>query len=62
MRRGAYVVRRRALLALGLCFAASAARADEDVAVPVPLRMELLLKVASYDRNLPSRAAQRRAC
>lgn len=32
-------------------------RADEDVAVPVPLQMELLVKVAAYDRNLPTRAA-----
>jgi hypothetical protein len=30
--------------------------ADEDVAVPVPLQMDLLLKVAGYDRNLPARA------
>jgi hypothetical protein len=27
-----------------------------DVAVPVPLQMDLLLKVAGYDRNLPARA------
>jgi hypothetical protein len=30
--------------------------ADEAVAVPVPLQMELLLKVASYDKNLGARA------
>ncbi len=30
--------------------------ADEEVAVPVPLQMELLLKVASYDKNLGARA------
>lgn len=30
--------------------------AEEDVAVPVPLQMDLLLKVAGYDRNLPARA------
>lgn len=30
--------------------------AADDVAVPVPLQMELLLKVAGYDRNLPARA------
>jgi hypothetical protein len=28
----------------------------DDVAVPVPLQMDLLLKVAGYDRNLPARA------
>src|SRR5689334_15243190 len=31
------------------------ALAQEDVAVPVPLQMDLLLKVAGYDRNLPAR-------
>ncbi len=30
--------------------------ADEEVAVPVPLQIELLVKVAAYDRNLPARA------
>lgn len=30
--------------------------ADEDVAVPVPLQIELLLKVAGYDKNLAARA------
>jgi len=34
----------------------SVARADEDVAVPVPLQIELLLKVAGYDKNLAARA------
>jgi hypothetical protein len=33
--------------------------ADEEVAVPVPLQMELLLKVASYDKNLGARAPDR---
>lgn len=28
----------------------------DEVAVPVPLQMDLLLKVAGYDRNLPTRA------
>jgi hypothetical protein len=28
----------------------------EDVVVPISLQMELMLKVASYDRNLPQRA------
>ncbi len=32
------------------------ALADEDVAVPVPLQIELLLKVAGYDKNLAARA------
>jgi hypothetical protein len=32
------------------------ARSDEDVAVPVQLQMELLVKVAAYDKNLASRA------
>jgi hypothetical protein len=32
------------------------ALADEEVAVPVPLQMELLVKVAGYDKNLPARA------
>jgi YfiR/HmsC-like len=32
------------------------ARADDDVAVPVPLQIELLLKVAGYDKNLAARA------
>jgi hypothetical protein len=30
--------------------------AEEDVAVPVQLQMELLVKVAGYDKNLPARA------
>jgi hypothetical protein len=52
---------RRAMLgaALGGLFAGLYPRgllADDDVAVPVPLQMDLLLKVAGYDRNLPARA------
>lgn len=54
-------MRRRGLLsALSLLVASGfwgqSSRADEEVAVPVPLQMELLLKVASYDKNLPARA------
>lgn len=42
------------ILVLGLIVHPSGA--EEDVAVPLPLQMELLLKVAAYDRNLPARA------
>jgi len=54
-------VRRRPLLAggfalLGQALLALRGRADEEVAVPLPLQMELLLKVASYDKNLAARA------
>lgn len=54
-------MRRRGLLsALSLLVAGGfwgrSGLADEEVAVPVPLQMELLLKVASYDKNLPARA------
>jgi hypothetical protein len=45
------------LLGLGLGLG-TPARADE-VAVPVALQVELLVKVASYDRNLASRAGPR---
>ncbi|HVY48094.1 MAG TPA: YfiR/HmsC family protein [Minicystis sp.] len=31
----------------------------DEVAVPVPLQMQLLAKVAGYDRNLPARAGDR---
>src|SRR5262245_51107243 len=52
---------RRSVLraALGTLLVGSLPRralAQEDVAVPVPLQMDLLLKVAGYDRNLPARA------
>jgi len=40
-----------------LCLAAPVAA--EDVSVPVSLQMELLLKVASYDKNLKQRAGER---
>lgn len=38
------------------CLVVGLARADEDVSVPVPLQVELLLKVAGYDKNLAARA------
>ncbi|GMV16291.1 MAG: YfiR family protein [Sorangiineae bacterium PRO1] len=44
-----------ATAALGL---PGAARADE-VTVPVPLQIELLAKVAAYDKNLPARAGSK---
>lgn len=44
-----------AALALPL-LTTSPALADDEVAVPVPLQIELLLKVAGYDKNLPARA------
>jgi hypothetical protein len=47
---------RAALGALLLELAPRRVLAADDVAVPVPLQMELLLKVAGYDRNLPARA------
>ena len=47
---------RFALLALALV--EGTLRADQDVLVPVPLQMELLTKVAAYDKNLPGRARQ----
>lgn len=52
---------RRCMLrsALGVVACLAAPRtllAEEDVAVPVPLQMDLLLKVAGYDKNLPARA------
>jgi hypothetical protein len=52
--------RRAVLLATLACAVALVtpplALADDDVSVPVPLQIELLLKVASYDKNLPQRA------
>ncbi len=45
-----------ALLALALT--GGSARADDEVLVPVPLQIELLTKVAAYDKNLPGRARQ----
>lgn len=44
------------LLCVASTLASSFARADEEVAVPVQLQIELLLKVAGYDKNLPARA------
>jgi hypothetical protein len=50
-------IRRGLLLGLPAAFLPRSLAAQEDVAVPVPLQMELLVKVASYDKNLPARAA-----
>ncbi len=44
-----------ALLAIALMLLGGALRAD-DVAVPIAHQMDLLAKVASYDRNLAARA------
>jgi YfiR/HmsC-like len=43
-------------LALAVTLASLPSLADEEVAVPVPLQMELLVKIAGYDKNLPARA------
>jgi hypothetical protein len=43
-------------LALAITLASLPSLADEEVAVPVPLQMELLVKIAGYDKNLPARA------
>jgi hypothetical protein len=40
-----------------ICFAGPVGA--EDVSVPIPLQMDLLLKVASYDKNLKQRAHDR---
>ena len=55
--RQAHLGRRAALvgLVMGLGLVAATAVA-EDVTVPVPLQAELIVKVASYDRNLAARA------
>ena len=50
-------LRRALLLALPAALVPARAEGQEDVAVPVPLQMDLLLKVASYDKNLAARAA-----
>jgi len=49
-------VLRISLLALALVLVPPPLSADEEVAVPVPLQMDLLVKVAGYDKNLPARA------
>ena len=49
---------RRFLLALAALLAVSRVRAEE-VSVPVSLQIDLLLKVASYDKNLRRRAGER---
>lgn len=47
-------------LAIALCGLVLASRAAaEDVSLPVPLQIALLLKVASYDKNLAERAGDR---
>lgn len=52
--------RRAVLIATLACAAALVTPqftlADDDISVPIPLQIELLLKVASYDKNLPQRA------
>jgi len=42
-----------------LVFCSSVRVVAEDVSVPISLQMELLLKVASYDKNLKQRARER---
>jgi hypothetical protein len=49
-------VLRSALAAAAFLFVPRRLAAEEDVGVPVPLQMELLVKVAGYDKNLPARA------
>lgn len=51
------VLRRLCAVFIILCHAASAAA--DDVTVPVSLQIELMLKVASYDKNLKQRAGDR---
>jgi hypothetical protein len=47
-------------IAIALLVICSSARViAEDVSVPISLQMELLLKVASYDKNLKQRARDR---
>ena len=47
------------ILALGALWSAGAARADDDVVVPVERQVELMVKVAGYDKNLSRRAGDR---
>src|SRR5262245_8330685 len=51
-------MRRRSFISslLAAVTLSAAAYGDEEVAVPVALQMELLIKVASYDKNMPARA------
>jgi len=50
------LVLRSALATVTLLIVPSPLLAEEDVGVPIALQIELLLKVASYDKNLPARA------
>jgi multidrug efflux pump subunit AcrA (membrane-fusion protein) len=57
-----YACLRRCLggVVIALCgLALASGAAAEDVALPVPLQIALLLKVASYDKNLAERAGER---
>jgi hypothetical protein len=49
-------VLRSALATAALLLVPSWLVAEEDIGVPVQLQMELLVKVAGYDKNLPARA------
>lgn len=57
-RKGRGPVSRRLVLALATALLTSRVSADE-VSVPVPLQVDLLMKVASYDKNLKRRAGER---
>jgi hypothetical protein len=58
MRRRRWSILLSAMLAAAAMFAAARSRA-ELVSVPIELQAELLAKVASYDRNMRSRAGER---
>jgi hypothetical protein len=47
---------RSALAALAVALVPRGLLAEEEVGVPIQLQMELLIKVAGYDKNLPARA------
>jgi hypothetical protein len=49
-------VLRSALASAAVLLAPRGLFAEEEVGVPVQLQMELLVKVAGYDKNLPARA------
>jgi hypothetical protein len=48
-----------ALIAALACALVAAPLLAEDVTLPVPLQMELLVKVAGYDRNMAARAGDK---